>query len=261
MKRFLLAATISAALVLTGAANAATVLITGSNKGIGLEFAKQYAEKGWTVIATARHTDAPELMALAKAHKNLSVEKMDVTDTASIQALAAKLKGKPIDLLINNAAILGDTKQHVIGHFNKDLFHQIMDTNAYGPIAVTEALLDNVKASEQKKIVFITSQASSISQAGFVGGILFYRMSKAAANMAVQGLKADTKGSGIIFASVAPGLVDTDMEKELGSALPIQMPKPISPNESITGMIKVIDGLTAQNSGKIFNYSGENIAF
>ncbi|MSO73477.1 MAG: SDR family oxidoreductase [Rhodospirillaceae bacterium] len=261
MKKLLTITAIGLGLIVASAANAATVLITGSNKGIGLEFAKEYAEKGWTVIATARHTDAAELQALAKAHKNIAIEKLDVTDLAGIQALAAKLKGKPIDLLINNAAMLGDTKQHLMGHFNRDLFRQIMDTNAYGPIAVTEAFFENIKASEQKKVVSITSQAGSISQSPYIGAILFYRMSKAAANMAMQSLKADTKGSGIIFASVAPGLVDTDMEKELGNALPIQMPKPISPAESVSGMIKVIDALTAQNSGKVFNYTGENIAF
>ena len=262
MRNVFISAVLAAGLLAAGAAHAATVLITGTNKGIGLEFTKQYAEKGWTVIATARRPDeAKDLKALAAKHKNIMVEKLDVVDLDSVKALATKYKGKPIDVLINNAAILGATKEEVVGAFNRETFRQIMDTNVYGTLAVTEALLENVKTSEQKKVVVITSQAGSISQAGFVGGILFYRMSKAAVNMAMQTLKADTKGHGIIFASVAPGLVDTEMEKQLQGALPIEMPKPISPAESVAGMIKVIEGLNAQNSAKVFNYSGENIPF
>ena len=258
MKKLLMAAVAATGLMAASAADAATVLITGSNKGIGLEFAKQYAEKGWTVVATARKPDeAKELKELAAKHKNLTLEKLDLLDLESVKALGAKYKGKPIDVLINNAGVLGTTKDEVIGNFNRETFRQIMDTNAYGTLAVTEALLDSVKASEQKKVVVITSQAGSIAQSRYVGGILFYRMSKAAVNMAMQTLTADTKGQGIIFASIAPGLVDTDMEKQLQGALPIQMPKAIAPAESITGMIKVIEGLDDKNTAKAFNYTGE----
>lgn len=262
MKRLIAAAVLAAGLTAAGVAQAATVLITGSNKGIGLEFAKQYAEKGWTVVATARKPDdAKELKGLAAKHKNLTVEKLDVTDQAQIAALSAKYKDKPIDVLINNAAVLGNPKEEVIGNFKQETFRQIMDVNAYGTLAVTEALLGSVKASAQKKVVVITSQAGSISQSRYIGGIVFYRMSKAAANMAMQTLAADTKGQGVTFASIAPGLVDTDMEKELQGALPIQMPKAIPARESVAGMMKVIEGLDDKNSAKVFNYTGENIPF
>lgn len=154
---------------------------------------------------------------------------------------------------------LATTKDEVIGNFSRETFRQVMDTNAFGTLAVTEALLENVKASEQKKVVVITSLSGSIAQGG--GGLLFCRMSKAALNMATQNLRAETKGQGVIFASIAPGLVDAEMWKQVEGAYNVPLPKPITPEESIAGMIKVIEALNALNSTKVLNYTGDNIPF
>ena len=124
MKNILSAAFIAVIFVSTGAAQAATVLITGSNRGLGLEFATQYAERSWDVIAIARSpSDDEELKALAAKHKNVTIEKLDVTDMAEIDTLAAKYKGKPIDLLLDNAGVLGGGPERSLGNFSQERFH------------------------------------------------------------------------------------------------------------------------------------------
>ncbi len=136
-------------------AAADTVLITGANAGIGLEFAKEYAAKSWTVIATHhRSTTPPELVALAAQYKNVRVEKMDVSRKDDIDAVAGKLKGVPIDLVINNAGVYsGAPTAQNFGEFDYSLFDTIMAVNVRGPLMVMEAFVDNVKASHQKKFV------------------------------------------------------------------------------------------------------------
>jgi len=127
-----------------------TVLITGSNRGIGLEFAKQYAEKGWKVIATARTPEkAGDLKQLAKAYPKLVIEQLDVADESSIAALAKKYQGKPIDVLINNAGILGDTIVQKVGQFDFRELDKVMAVNLLGPLRVSQAFVDNVAASKQ----------------------------------------------------------------------------------------------------------------
>ena len=134
-----------------------TVLITGGNRGLGLEFARQYAARGWTVIATARNPDeALELRELA-IRDGVTIERLDVLDREAIAALAARYEGKPIDLLINNAGIGGDPALQALGSFDYELFEEAMAVNVYGPLAVSEAFLANVAASRHKKIVAITS--------------------------------------------------------------------------------------------------------
>ncbi len=143
-------------------ADAPTVLITGSNRGIGLEFARQYAVKGWNVIATTRNPDsADELNAIADAHSNLIVETLDVTDLSGIAALAEKYEGTGIDVLINNAGILGNVETQELGQFDYANFQQIMAVNTFGPLAVSQAFLDHVSASDQKKIVTLASGQGS----------------------------------------------------------------------------------------------------
>src|SRR4051812_11175861 len=145
-----LAAIFVMAALTVGSARAETVLITGSNRGIGLAFATAYAEKGWTVIATARSPDeAAELKALAAKHKTVLLEPLDVTSQAGIKALAAKSKGKPIDVLINNAGIGDFTGGGTLGAFDAKLFDRVMETNVLGPLLVSQAFMENVAASGQ----------------------------------------------------------------------------------------------------------------
>lgn len=256
MKRFLCIATLLVSCV-AGAAQAATVLVTGSNRGLGFEFARQYAERGYTVIATTRNPDdAKALKELAAKNKNVVIEKLDVTDDAQIAALAAKYKGKPIDILVNNAGAMGPPSSQAMGSLDRKLFLQVMETNVFGALAVTGAFKDNVIASEQKKVIAITSVAGSMTGPwARIGGIYFYRASKAALNNVMRGMALDLKKDGVIFGLVAPGAADTDMlRNEFGFK-----GKMTPPAESVAGMMKNIDGFTLENAGKPIDFDGKII--
>src|SRR5690606_18567752 len=135
-----------------------TVLITGSNRGVGLALTKEFAAQGWKVIATARSPErADELNALAKADPAITGEPLDVTDEDQIRALAAKYRGRPIDVLFHNAGILGaPLEKQQFGSLDDDLFEDVMETNVFGPLKLSEALVENVAASEHKKIIGMT---------------------------------------------------------------------------------------------------------
>lgn len=253
MKRLLIAAALAA----LGAshAEAATVLVTGSNRGLGLEFARQYAEKGWTVIATARAPEtAKDLKDLAAKYRNVTLEKLDVMDEPGINLLANKYKGKPIDLLINNAGVLGDTIGQTLGGFNYANFQDVMGVNVYGALAASQAFRDNVIASQQKKIVAITSGAGVISTGSLGGNVYFYRASKVALNMVMKGLASDLRGKGVTVGLVAPGVADTAMRRELVGE---RAANDLKPADAVSAMIKVIDGLTQENSDKPLNFDGK----
>jgi NAD(P)-dependent dehydrogenase (short-subunit alcohol dehydrogenase family) len=254
MNRILVSAAVAFGL-LTSAANASTVLITGTNRGIGLEFVKQYAEKGWDVIATARKPDeAKELQELAKKHKKIKIEKLDVTEVDQIQALAAKYKGQPVDVLINNAGTLGDVPKQTIGALDKEEFENVLVANAFGALKLTESFKENLAASKIKKAFGMTSGLGSSELTARRGGFYAYRMSKAAVNIGFRALAADWKADGIMVGLIAPGMVETALLR--ASNFP---GKGISPEESVTGMIKVIDGMTFENNSKPINYNGETI--
>jgi NAD(P)-dependent dehydrogenase (short-subunit alcohol dehydrogenase family) len=233
-----------------------TVLITGSNRGIGLEFVKQYAARGWTVIATTRNPDkADELKKVAAAHKNVVIEAMDVTDYGSIDALAAKYKAKSIDLLINNAGITGDfrnPKPQSFGTLEHGEADNFMRTNALGALKVTEAFYPNVKMGKGKKIVAVTSLAGSFgAKFGGVPGGYWYKISKAALNAAMVNVSMDAIKDGVIVTLLSPGQVRVE---KIGN---IPIPGLIETVESIGGMIKVIDNLKPEDAGTIIRYNGE----
>ncbi len=260
MRKTIFAAGVLAALALMSAAQAQTVLITGSNRGIGLEFARQYASKGWTVIATHRRDSTPETLAeLESEHENAHAEKLDVTDHASIDALAGKLAGMPIDVLINNAGITGDftqPKPQSLGTLDYDMAVRFFRTNALGALKVSEAFLDNVAASDQKKIVAISSLAGSFEgESGGKGGIYWYRSSKAALNMMMVGVAADSRRKGIAVALLSPGTVKVEKVAEMVDRMGLK--GFIEPSESIAGMISVIENLTLDDSGAFIRYNGE----
>ena len=254
----MIATALVAGLMASGAAQAATVFITGSNKGLGYEFAKQYAEKGWTVIATTRNPDGAKVLKdLAAKHKNITIEKLDVSSDAEIKSVAAKYKGKPIDLLINNAGVLGERAEQSFGTFSRKAFHDVVDVNVFGALAVSEALADNVVASQQKKIVALTSGYGSIAVASRIAGApYYYRMSKAALNMGIQAVGAELKAKGVLAAVIAPGTAETDMLTELLDEYKMKLPS-ITAVESVSKMIGIIDGLDATKAAKgINNYDG-----
>jgi len=223
-----------------------TVLVTGANRGLGLEFARQYADAGWNVIATARDPEhAAELRALATRRQRVTVERLDVTDRTSIDALAAKYAHAAIDVLINNAGVLGDMRAQTLGSLDHAEFERVMDTNVYGALAVAEAFRDQVAVSNQKKIVSITSRSGTISQPGYRGPY-FYRASKIALNMVMRVLADDLRERGVIVALVAPYPTETDMLRALIGAEAAT--RQARPEDSVAGMIHVIDGLTLENS-------------
>lgn len=236
------------------AADTPTVLITGANRGIGLELARQYAERGWQVIATARKpAEATALMAIAKQHANVTIEALDVTDHAQIDALAAKYKGRPVDVLLNNAGIPGGSDNQEFGRLKYDVYDQVHAVNVLGPLKMAEAFLPNVAASQQKKIISITSTQGSIARS--TGGGYFYRSSKAALNMIMRSLSIDLKPKGITVGLVSPGFVRTDFTKG------IDLPMMITPEQSATAVIKVIDGYDLAMTGKFMRHTGEEAAW
>lgn len=232
-----------------------TVLITGANRGIGFEFAKQYAEKGWRVLAGARNPDgAGDLQALSEEYPDVSIEQLDVSDPDSIDRLAGKLSGQAIDLIVNNAGIFGEFGDQMFGDLKIDLFDTFMRTNALGPLKMCEAFLPHVASSQQKKMVSITSQAGSFAlDSGGLPGMYYYKSSKAAQNMIMRNIAKDVEKDGVAVGILSPGMVNTAGE------LPPErrFPGIIEPPESIAGMIEVIDGLSLENSGSFIRYNGE----
>lgn len=240
-----------------------TVLITGANAGIGLEFTKEYAARGATVIATHRRDTVPDsLVAIAAEHPNVRVERMDVSVREEIDKLAAKLKGMPIDIVINNAAIwsIGDRNDPGVraaqsfGTLDYDQFELFMRTNVAGPIKVAEAFIGNVKASKEKKIINISSLGGSNSlRARKPDQLFWYRASKAALNNVMRSLTTEVEHDGVIVLLFHPGGVRTERLAALGSTI-----STLAPEESIGDMIGVIDKLTIADTGKFLFYDGKD---
>ncbi len=255
MRDLIVAAICVMGLVASGAAQAATVLVTGSNRGLGYEFARQYAEQGWSVIATARNPErAVALNELAARHSNITIEKLDVLDFEEIATLARKYTGTPIDVLINNAGVLGDLDGQTLGTFDYENFQQVMGVNVFGVLAVSEAFREHVATSQQKKIIGITSGAGVISRGGGGGNLHFYRTSKVALNMGLKGLASDLKDRGVVVGIVAPGTADTGMRRELVGERAAQDQDPA---DAVAGMMNVIAMLTQANSNQPYNYDGK----
>lgn len=239
-----------------GNAEAKTVLISGANSGLGLEFAKQYSALGWQVIATHRRDEVPQsLVDLSGARDNVRIERMDITKHDEIDALAEKLAAIPIDLLINNAGMTGDFRQpeaQSFGTLDYQQFNTFMWTNALGALKVTEAFTPHVKASESGKIVAISSLAGSFGAGG--GGMpggYWYKVSKAALNMFMTNVAMELRPQGIAVALLSPG--EVRVEKMGG----YNNPRLIEPDVSISGMIEVIDALNVETSGAFIRYNGE----
>ncbi|HVY98955.1 MAG TPA: SDR family oxidoreductase [Dongiaceae bacterium] len=222
-----------------------TVLVTGANRGIGLELARQYAADGWSVIATAR--DPEEATALKKLKGEIRVEALEVTDRKQVGALARKLEDAAIDVLINNAGML--TGYEAFGKTDAQSWLRTLHVNTVAPLQIAEAFVGHVAASDQRKIVSITSGMGSIGR-GPDGGAYAYRSSKAGLNMAMATAAADLKSRRIAVAVISPGWVRTDMGGPSAS---------IAPKTSVEGIRKVIAGLGPKTSGRFFNYSGEEI--
>ncbi len=223
-----------------------SVLITGCSRGIGVEFVRQYAAEGWTVYATVR--DAERAEALVSVRGEVVVLELDVADPASVAILAERMRGVPIDLLINNAGVYGPRNLRV-GNVPYPVWQDVLAVNVLGPMRVIETFIEHLRLGAQKKIVALTSKMGSMAD-NTSGGTYIYRSSKAALNATIKSVALDLRPEGFSAAVLHPGWVRTEMGGP--SAL-------IEPRESVTGMRRVIDGLTPQTTGRFYNYDGKEI--
>ena len=230
-----------------------TVLITGANRGLGLELSKQFAADGYYVIGTARSPEkAVELKTVAK-----EVIQLDVTSDESIKGFAKALQGKPIDILVHNAGYFGPTlglgterdKSATLKNLTRSEVLDCFAVNAAGPIFVTQALVPNLNASKQAKIIVISSRSGIINQkrnAGAYG----YRISKTAVNRAMRIMAADKSLGNAIVVSVAPGHNKTDMGGDRAK---------LTPQESMQHVKKLIENLTKKHDGRFWFYDGKEL--
>ena len=221
----------------------ATIMITGASRGLGLEFTRQFYHDNWKVIATCRDPgNADELNSIG----DVNIYPLDVTHEKSVVSLADKLRGETIDVLINNAGIIG--QREGFGNLNYDIWAEAMETNVFGPMRVAEAFKEQVLSSEKKQMIFITSRMGSITEAN--PNAYVYRSSKAALNMAVKCLSIELETKGLIAVLFHPGHVQTDMGGQAA---------PVTARMSIEGMKNQIVALTRGDNGCFLSYDGEQI--
>ena len=225
-----------------------TALVTGANRGLGLEFVRQYADDGWRVFAACRAPkSARELKELASRHaERISVLALDVTDGKSVKAAAGHLRGEPVDLLLNNAGVGGPPGQK-IGSLDYAAWARVLDANVLGPARIIEAFVENVAKGRDKRIVTVTSRMGSIED-NSSGGSYAYRSSKAGVNAAIKSFSIDLAPRGITCVVVHPGWVRTDMGGAGGK---------LTPAESVKSLRSLIESLKKADSGKFFNYDGQ----
>jgi NAD(P)-dependent dehydrogenase (short-subunit alcohol dehydrogenase family) len=241
-----------------------TVLITGSNASHGLAFVEEYNKLGWNIIASCRSPEkAEKLNKLAKANANIVVERLDIVDDAEIDALVQKYRDVPIDVLLNNAAInayrFGLSR---FGNIDYDWFEEILRVNIIGPLKVSEAFQANVEASDQKKIIAMTSTGGSITNQTVPINI-GYSTSKAGLNMAMKNYAIHLQKKGVIVSIIAPGTVDTQdyMNAEDPDSVPrnyqmMMKAGRLAPRTAINDMIDLIDRLTIEDTGVYYNWDG-----
>lgn len=222
-----------------------TVFITGANRGLGLEMARQYVADGWRVLAGCRDPDKAEALRALGNGRGVDIHALDVSDLGQVDALAGRLSGTAIDLLINNAGVLGGHDHQGFGDIDYDIWEEVLRVNLLAPVKVAEAFADHVAASERKTMAFLSSQLGGIANAG--GGFYMYGTSKAALNMAVKSMAVDLKPRGIAVVATHPGWVQTDM----GGA-----GADITPQASVSGLRRVFDSVGPADSGRFVRYDG-----
>jgi NAD(P)-dependent dehydrogenase (short-subunit alcohol dehydrogenase family) len=218
-------------------------MITGANRGIGLEFVRQYAAVGWKVIATCRNPIG--VGDLAKVEGNIEVHGLDVTDQYSIARLAKDLDGMAIDLLLNSAGVFGP-RNYTFNDLEYSEWMKVFDTNIFSPLKICSAFLPHVLKSDQKKMVTVSSIMGSIGQ-NTGGGNYIYKSSKAAVNQVMRCLANDLLVKKVAIRLLHPGWVKTDMGGEGAD---------ITAEVSVSGMRSVIDDLNIQSTGTFNNYDG-----
>lgn len=225
----------------------ATVFISGGNRGIGLEFVRQYLNDGHSVLATCRNPESSnELQALDNG--KLELFNLEVQDPTSFKALAQQLGERPIDIVIANAGVMGE--RNTFGAIDYHNWQTVLDVNTLGPMRLAECLIKNLAKGEAKKLVAITSKMGSIAD-NTSGGAYIYRSSKAALNAVFRSLAHDLKRShNIAVTLLHPGWVLTDMGGP--NAL-------INTETSVSQMRQTIEDLSTHNSGRFLNYDAKEI--
>nr|MDJ0878471.1 SDR family oxidoreductase [Halieaceae bacterium] len=223
-----------------------TALVTGVNRGLGLEFIKQYSQAGWNVIGTCRDLgSAVEASGLADVASNIELYPLEITSAEGIAGLAETLKGRPIDHLVLNAGVMAERAQ-VLGELDQDDFVHAMSVNTVSPALMIQAFRSHVAASDKKLVIGMSSILGSIA-GNSDGGLYSYRASKAALNAVLKSAASDLAAEGITVVAMHPGWVQTDMGGEGAT---------ITTGVSINGMLKVFDGLTTADSGRFLTYDG-----
>jgi NAD(P)-dependent dehydrogenase (short-subunit alcohol dehydrogenase family) len=223
-----------------------SALITGSNRGLGLEWARQYAQEGWRVFATCRHPlDALDLQALRREYRKVTLHRLDVTKIEDIRAVQWELEDQVIDILVSNAGIYIDKRNSGIGGFRFDDWLRTLEVNTLGGLRVMEALIGNLAKSSKRLILAISSHMGSITDI-HEAGHYYYRSSKAALNAAMAGLAVELKPQGIGVLILHPGGVKTRMGPSSG----------ISPEESVRGMRHIAERFRLEDSGTFLRYDG-----
>ncbi|MCQ8105061.1 SDR family oxidoreductase [Methylomonas sp. SURF-2] len=224
-----------------------TVLITGANRGLGLEFCRQYLQSGWRVIATCRQPAAAKaLNDLARHHRDLQVYNLDVADFSQIDALSGSLAELDLDVLLNNAGVYSDVSENGFGRLDYPAWSEAFWVNSMAPVKLAEAFLPQIKRGRKKLIVSVSSLMGSITD-NTSGGSLQYRSSKAGLNAAMKSLAIDLRRQDIAVLILHPGWVRTDMGGK--NAL-------IDVDESVAGMRRCIDEFTLAQSGSFLKYDG-----
>ena len=225
------------------------VLITGANRGLGLGFVKSFLAKNINVICTTRNiAGSKELLECKKKYpNNLEILELDLLEENSENTFSDLLSDKPVDIFINNAGV-GNSNQR-FGVVSSKPWLELLKVNLIAPLTVTQAIIENIKKGSDKKIYFLSSQLGSIGD-NTSGGMYIYRSSKTALNQVVKSLSVDLKPIGITVISLHPGWVKTDMGGPNA---------PVSIDESVKGMMKVIDTTDIGNTGTFLNYDGKEL--
>ncbi|MDD2660109.1 MAG: SDR family oxidoreductase [Methylococcales bacterium] len=225
----------------------ATVLVTGANRGLGLEFCKQYAAEGWRVLACCRRPETADgLTSLAAQYPHVSVLALDVADFTQIEQLAAQLHDTSIDVLINNAGVYGDSQERGFGQLDYSAWSKTITVNAQAPVKMAEAFLPHLKRGDKKLLIAISSLMGSIAD-NSSGGSIIYRSSKAALNAAMKSIAIDLKEQAVGVLIFHPGWVKTDMG---GSKAPLEA------TQSVAGMRHAISAFSLEQSGSFVKYDG-----
>ena len=226
-----------------------TILITGANRGLGLGFVKKYLENNVHVLCTSRDVSgSKELLSCKERYpNNLEIFELDLLKEDAASTLANFLKGRPIDILINNAGV-GSSNQHFEAVSSKPWL-EVLKVNLIAPLMITQSIIDNIKKSSVKKLYFLSSQLGSIGD-NTSGGMYIYRSSKTGLNQVVKSLSVDLKSQGITVVSLHPGWVKTDMGGPNA---------PVSIDESIKGMMQVIYATDIRDTGRFLNYDGKEL--